>query len=108
MKLKTSLGTGSGAHPDANFSPVKIPLDAAGFIPHGPASTAGYSGYLWNTVRKEPCLLPVIYGGRRKKASAEANFRLQIFDFRLNTLTRHEVQIFNLRSEILRSQPSAR
>jgi hypothetical protein len=50
MKLKTSLRTGGGARLDANLSPVEIWLDAAGFIPHGPVSTAGYSGYLGNTV----------------------------------------------------------
>jgi hypothetical protein len=50
MKLKTSLGTGGGVRLDTNLSRLKFSLDTAGFIPHGPVSTAGYSGYFWNTV----------------------------------------------------------
>jgi hypothetical protein len=48
MKLKTSLETRdevAGSEP----VPIEIVLDTAGFIPHGPVSTAGYSGYLCNT-----------------------------------------------------------
>jgi hypothetical protein len=49
MKLKTSLETGVGVAWTQTYPRLEFGLDTAGFIPHGPASTAGYPGYFWNT-----------------------------------------------------------
>jgi hypothetical protein len=50
MKLKTSLETGGECPQIREPLPVEIWVDTAGFISHGQVLTAGYSGYLWNTV----------------------------------------------------------